>query len=230
MSKKRDRLAELEGRISYSFRDQELLLRALTHGSFGDGKTGSGNYQRLEFLGDRVLGLVAAERLVEQFDDDEGALARRLNGLVRKEACARAAERAGLGEALRMSKSTAADNGRTNTRILGDACEALLAAIYLDGGLDAARAFFDRFWAEELPDIADGLRDPKTRLQEWALERFTANPVYKLIERAGPDHRPVFNVEVRVGDLAPERGEGSSKQRAERTAAKALLAREGVRE
>jgi ribonuclease-3 len=225
---KRDRAAELEERIGYTFRDRELLVRALTHGSYGEGRLGGDNYQRLEFLGDRVLGLAAAERLMEQFDDDEGALARRLNALVRKEACARAAVRAGLGEALRMSKSTAADNGRNNTRILGDACEALLAAIYLDGGLNAARAFFDRFWAEELPDIADGLRDPKTRLQEWALERFTTNPSYKLIERAGPDHRPVFSVEVRVGDLAPERGEGRTKQKAERSAAKALLAREGA--
>jgi ribonuclease-3 len=226
----RDRARELEQRIGYSFRDPELLTCALTHGSFGDGRRDSADNQRLEFLGDRVLGLIAAERLVETYEDDEGALARRFNAIVRKEACARAAQRAGLGPALRMSKSTEADRGRENLSILGDACEALMAALYLDGGLDAARAFFDRCWAEELPEVAEGLRDPKTQLQEWALARYAVNPTYRLIERAGPDHRPVFAVEACVADLKPERGEGRSKQNAERSAAKALLLREGVRD
>ncbi len=223
-----DRARELEERIGYSFSDRELLLCALTHGSYGDGRREGSDNQRLEFLGDRVLGLVAAERLIEAFDDDEGALARRFNAIVRKEACARAAARAGLGPALLMSRSTESDKGRENLSILGDACEALMAALYLDGGLDAARAFFDRFWAEELPDVADGPRDPKTQLQEWALARYAMNPTYRLIERAGPDHRPVFAVEACVADLKPERGEGRSKQNAERSAAKALLVREGV--
>jgi len=223
-----DRVSALEGRIRYAFRDRELLERALTHGSYGDGRRLAGDNERLEFLGDRVLGLVAAERLLEDYDDDEGALARRFNAIVRKEACARAAERAGLGEALLMSRAAEADRGRQNASILGDACEAVLAALYLDGGLDAARAFFNRFWADELPGLAAGARDPKTRLQEWALARYAVNPTYRLIERAGPDHRPVFAVEACVGDLAPARGEGGSKQNAERSAAKALLAREGV--
>ncbi len=225
---KKDRVTELEDRIGYVFRDKNLLERALTHGSYGDGRRNTDDNQRLEFMGDRVLGLIAAERLLDEYDDDEGALARRFNAIVRKEACARAARRAGLGEALRMSKSTEADQGRDNVSILGDACEALLAALYFDGGLDVARAFFDRFWNEELPHVAEGLRDPKTKLQEWALAHYSVNPTYRLIERAGPDHRPVFAVEAIVGDLKPERGEGRSKQNAERSAAKALLAREGV--
>jgi ribonuclease-3 len=227
---KRDRIAQLENHIGYAFRDREILERALTHGSYGDGRRGTRDNQRLEFLGDRVLGLVAAERLIETYDDDEGALARRFNALVRKEACARAAQRANVGEALRMSRSTEAAGGRDNVSILGDACEALMAAIYVDGGLEAARAFFSKFWADELPGVAEGRRDPKTRLQEWALAQYAVNPSYKLIDRAGPDHRPVFAVEVRVASLDPERGEGRSKQNAERSAAKAFLAREGVRD
>ncbi len=226
---KRDRIAQLEHRIHYTFNDRELLERALTHASYGDGRGRGRDNQRLEFLGDRVLGLVAAERLMADYDDDEGALARRFNALVRKEACARAAQRADLGGPLRMARATEAAGGRDNVSILGDACEAVLAAVYLDGGLEAARAFFDRFWAEELPGVAEGRRDPKTQLQEWALARHAVNPTYRLIDREGPDHRPVFAVEVRVGDLEPERGEGGSKQSAERSAAKALLAREGVR-
>jgi ribonuclease-3 len=227
---KRDQIAELESHIGHTFRDRDLLERALTHGSYGDGRRGTRDNQRLEFLGDRVLGLVAAERLMADFDDDEGALARRFNALVRKEACARAAGRAKVGSALLMSRSTEAAGGRENISILGDACEALIAAVYIDGGLEAARAFFARFWAEELPSVAEGRRDPKTRLQEWALAQHAVNPTYKLIDRVGPDHRPVFAVEVRVANLDPERGEGQSKQNAERSAAKAFLAREGIRD
>ena len=224
----RDRVTALEDRIGYAFKDHDLVLRALTHASYGDGRRKVANYERLEFLGDRVLGFLVAERLFRAFSDDEGALARRLNALVRKEACARAAERAGIGDALRLSKSAAGGKGRENISILGDACEALLGAIYLDGGIEAASAFFERFWADEFAFAAKGARDPKTRLQEWALARFGANPVYRTLERSGPDHRPVFAIEVVVGDLEPERGEGGSKRAAEESAAKALLAREGV--
>jgi ribonuclease-3 len=224
----RDRVSELEDRIGYAFQDRELALRALTHASYGDGRRKVANYERLEFLGDRVLGFLVAERLFREFSDDEGALARRLNALVRKEACARAAVRAGLGDALRLSKSAAGGRGRENVSILGDACEALLAAIYLDGGIEPAHAFFERFWADEFAFAAKGARDPKTRLQEWALARFGANPTYRTLKRSGPDHRPVFAVEVVVGDLKPERGEGGSKRAAEESAAKAMLAREDV--
>lgn len=224
----RDRVSELEARIGYAFKDRGLLVRALTHASFGDGRKPTPNYERLEFLGDRVLGFFAAERLYREFDDDEGALARRLNAVVRKEACARAARRAEVGPALRMSKAAAAGKGRDNPSILGDACEALLGALFLDGGLEAARAFFERFWAEEFAFAAEGARDPKTRLQEWALARFGVNPTYRTIERTGPDHRPVFAVEAVIADLPPERGEGRSKRAAEESAAKAMLAREDV--
>lgn len=225
----RDRVSELESRLSYCFKNRELLARALTHASYGDGRRRVRDNQRLEFLGDRVLGILAAEYLFAEFDaEDEGGMAPRLNAMVRKEACARAARRADIGAALRMSKSTETADGRDSTTILGDACEAVMGALYLDGGLEAARDFFTRFWAEELPGVAAKPVDPKTRLQEWALAEFGSNPTYALIERTGPDHRPLFAVEARISGLAPERGEGKSKQNAERAAAKALLRREGV--
>jgi len=223
-----DRVSSFQDRIEYRFKDSELLERALTHASTGDGRRQVRDNQRLEFVGDRVLGLLAAERLFADFDDDEGGLAPRLNAIVRKEACARAAERAGIGAALRMSKSTEDADGRESTSILGDACEAVLAALYLDGGFEAARAFFDRFWAEELPGVLRRPVDAKTALQEWSLKHHGVNPTYETIERTGPDHRPVFGVEARIKGLKPERGEGKSKQNAELAAAKAMLKREGV--
>lgn len=228
-----DPISALEERIGHQFQSRDLIERALTHGSWGDGRRKVRDNQRLEFLGDRVLGLIAARKVFESYTDDEGGLAVRYNALVRKEACARAAERAGIGDAMRMSRSTETGGGRESVSILGDACEAVIAALYLDAGYEAAEVFFERFWAEELP-AADGARgkssDPKTRLQEWAHAQFGANPQYRSIERSGPDHRPVFVVEVTVGDLPPERGEGGSKRTAERSAAKALLAREHANE
>jgi len=223
-----DRVSEFEGRIDYRFKDRELLARALTHASTGDGRRRVRDNQRLEFVGDRVLGLLASERLFADFDDDEGGLAPRFNAIVRKEACARAAQRAGIGDALRMSKSTDDAGGRESTSILGDGCEAVLAALYLDGGLEAARAFFNRFWAEELPGVLHKPVDAKTRLQEWAIKRHGVNPTYQQVDRSGPDHRPVFTIEACIEGLKPERGEGKSKQNAELAAAEAMLKREGV--
>lgn len=217
----------LEARIGRRFADRELLRLALTHPSFGDGRGERRNYERLEFLGDRVLNLMAATYLCDAFPNEaEGGLAPRLNHLVRKETCARAAKRAGLDSALRMAEAEARAGGREKDSILGDACEALIGALYLDAGLEAAQGFFDRFWAEEMDGVRTAPRDPKTALQEWSLARGLGVPTYETVGRSGPDHEPVFEVEARLDGLAPERGQGGSKQAAERAAAAALHRRE----
>jgi ribonuclease-3 len=223
-----DAAKSLEARIGYVFTDRDLLERALTHASYGEGRKGHLNYERLEFLGDRVLGLMTAEVLFKTFDKaDEGALAPRLNALVRKEACADVARQIDLGDALKMGRSEEKGGGRQKVSILGDACESLLAAIYLDGGRPAVQAFYDRFWGPKIEAQSAKPREPKSALQEWAAKSGRGVPRYVLTERSGPDHRPVFTVEVTVSPLDPALGEGKSKQAAERAAAEALLEREG---
>jgi len=223
-----DAQSELEVRIGYAFRDKSLIDRALTHASYGDGRKGVRSYERLEFLGDRVLGLMTAEALFRLFDKaSEGALAPRLNALVNKNACADVARSIELGEALKMGRSEERGGGRNKTSILGDACEALIAAIYMDGGRPAAQAFYDRFWGPRIEALKAKPENPKSALQEWAARTGRGVPRYQLTERSGPDHRPVFTVEVTVSPLDPAIGEGGSKQAAERAAATALLEREG---
>ena len=213
----------LEQRLGYSFSNKDLLYRALTHSSYGDGRGGAPDNERLEFLGDRVLGLLVARYLFDLDQDfDEGDMAPRLNALVRKEACARAARSAGLGRALRLSRSEDHNGGRGKTSILGDACEALLAALYLDGGMVAAEHFFTRFWGEALDQAVKTVKEPKGALQEWAQGQGFDLPRYTLVERTGPDHAPVFVVEVRAGGFSAT-GTGSSKQDAERSAAQEVL-------
>ncbi len=225
----RDSYDTLEERIGVRLQDRDLLIRALTHASYGDGRPGVRNNERLEFVGDRVLGLVIARRLFDSFEDlDEGGLAPRFNAMVRKETCARVARAIDLGAALRMSKSESQSGGREKPSILGDACEALIAAIYIDRGLEAAEAFIDRFWEQELEGLSKKPKDPKSRLQEWALARYKETPEYKVVERDGPDHDPRFEVEVTVGELPPAQGRGGSRRDAERAAARALLLREGL--
>lgn len=219
----------LQDRIGYRFSDEELLERALTHASYGDGRREVRDNERLEFLGDRVLGLVIARKLFDTFENaEEGGLAPRLNALVRKEACARVARDIELGEALRLAPSEERAGGRDKDKILGDACEALIAAIYLDGGFKKATAFINRFWKSELKAVERKPKDPKTRLQEWAQARHRSLPRYGLVDRTGPDHRPSFHIEVTVPGLPPAQGEGASRRDAERAAAAALLDREGV--
>ena len=223
-----DSTAQLEANIGYTFTDRALFERALTHASWGDGRKGVRSYERLEFLGDRVLGLMTAEALFKLFDQaDEGALAPRLNSLVRKETCADVAREIALGEALKMGRSEEKGGGRDKTSILGDACEALIAAIYLDGGRPAVQAFYNRFWGPRIEALKAKPKDPKSTRQEWAAKAGHAAPRYTMTERSGPDHRPVFTVEVFVAPLDPAAGEGGSKQAAERAAATALLEREG---
>ena len=224
-------IEELERRIGYHFVDRDLLERALTHASVGDGAREVRHNERLEFLGDRVLNLCAAERLMALDPDSrEGEMSRRLANLVNFHACARAAHRVGLPDALRLSASATKVGARKSDAVLGDACEALMAALYIDGGLDTAKAFFARFWAEEFEDLdAPRSKDPKTQLQEWAQGLGLPLPRYQIISREGPAHSPVFVIEVEVEGFAAERGEGGSRQAAEKSAAQTmLLKREGA--
>lgn len=214
----------LEKSIGYVFKDKELAMRALTHSSYGDGRRKTPDYERLEFLGDRVLGLMTAEKLFFLSGEQEGALARRLNALVRKETCARIARRLGIGEALLISPSEEKQGGREKTSILGDACESILGAIYLDGGFPAAQDFFNTHWKEDIDAVTNkSMKDPKTALQEKASVTTKALPVYRVLERSGPDHKPLFVIEVEVEGVGSAKGTGKSKKDAERYAAIHLL-------
>jgi ribonuclease-3 len=212
--------------LGHTFRDPALLQRALTHASANS----ESSNERLEFLGDRVLGLVIAEKLHAQYPhDSEGALALKLNALVRKEACAAAAQVAGLPDRLILANSENASGGRNKAVILAGACEAVIAALYLDGGMDVARAFVERYWASAFETLGDDMRDAKTALQEWAQARKGGGaPVYRLAKRDGPDHAPQFEIEVRVDGEEPALGRGSSKREAEQVAAKAMMQRLGL--
>ena len=219
----------LKARLGHEFCDPDLFERALTHASVGEGNRRVRDNERLEFLGDRVLGLLAAEWLTDAYPaSKEGELSPKLQALVNRNACARVARRLGLGPALRLSPGETKTGGRDKETILGDACEALLGAVYLDGGLDAARALFVREWVEERGALDDPrVIDPKSKLQEWALQAKRQLPIYRVLDRTGPDHAPAFVVEVRVDHLPPASAEGRSRQEAEKAAALALLQREG---
>jgi ribonuclease-3 len=212
--------------LGHQFRDPALLARALTHAS-ADSESSN---ERLEFLGDRVLGIVIAEKLYALYPHDaEGALALKLNALVRKEACAAAAEAAGLPEHLILANSETASGGRKKAVILAGVCEAVIAALYLDGGMDAARSFIERYWANAFETLGDDMRDAKTALQEWAQARKGGGaPVYRMSKRDGPDHAPQFEVEVSVSGERPALGQGGSKREAEQAAAKAMMQRLGL--
>jgi ribonuclease-3 len=219
-------LTALEQSLGHAFSDRELLTRALTHAS-ADAKTSN---ERLEFLGDRVLGLVIAEKLHAHFpNDSEGALALKLNALVRKDACAAAATAAGLSDHLILANSEVASGGRKKAVILAGACEAVIAALYLDGGLETAGTFIERYWADQFAALNDDMRDAKTALQEWAQSRKGGGgPSYRLVNRDGPDHAPRFEIEVTVKGADPVVGRGSSKREAEQAAAQALLESLGI--
>ena len=224
MAKYSKQLAALEKRIGYEFKDKALFVRAMIHPSYGDGRGGVENYERLEFLGDRVLNLLTACTLYRVDGLDEGQMARKLNALVRKEACADVARDFKLGEALFLSPAEEKNGGRDKLSILGDACEALLAAIYSDGGMDAARKFYDKFWGKRVNGtFAQSMKDPKTALQELAVMRGMGAPRYATLKRIGPDHDPKFLVEVAIKNGKSAQGEGGSKKDAERNAAQDLL-------
>ena len=217
-------LAAFAGRIGHEFRRPELLVRAVTHASIYS-PTRPDN-QRLEFLGDRVLGLVLAEALLAADKSaSEGQLAPRFNALVRKEACADVAREVALGDVLKLGRSEMMSGGRRKEALLGDAMEAVIAAVYLDGGFEAARAMILRLWIKRIGAVEDDARDAKTALQEWAQARGQQPPSYVESHREGPDHQPVFTVEVRLDSGEGERARAGSKRQAEQAAAKALLTR-----
>jgi len=208
--------------LGHDFAQPALLDQALTHPSAAARTT----YERLEFLGDRVLGLIIADMVFRTYPDEpEGALARRFAALVRKEALARIAEAIDLGTHLRLSRGEAGQGGRGSQTLLADACEAVIAALFVDGGFEAARRFVERWWRPMLAEQAGPPQDDKTALQEWAQGRGLPLPVYRLRSTEGPPHDPIFDIEVSLPDHAPAQGRGSSRRAAETAAAAALLAR-----
>jgi len=217
-------LASFARRIGHSFDSPELLVEAVTPPSAG-GSARADN-QRLEFLGDRVLGLAMAEALLDaDTQAPEGVLAPRYNALVRKETCAEVAEAIELGAVLRLGRSEMLSGGRRKTALLADALEAVIAAVYLDAGFEAARALVLRLWGERIRGVEADARDAKTALQEWAQARGAAPPEYLDLAREGPDHAPRFTVEARLSDGRAARGEAASKRQAQQVAARALLDR-----
>jgi len=220
----------LEQTVGYRFKDGELLVRALTHISALAGGSRTGSYQRLEFLGDHVLGLVISEMLFRAFPKgDEGELSRRLADLVRRETCADVARAINLGEAMRLGTSESNSGGRSRTAILADVCEALVGAVFLDGGYPEATKLVELLWGERMRAPSRPLRDPKTILQEWAQARGLPTPAYREVERIGPHHNPEFRIAVTLPEREPAEGRGRSKRVAEQAAAAAMLQREGVR-
>ena len=217
-------LRAFEARIGLAFRNPDLLLRAITHASISSA-TRPDN-QRLEFLGDRVLGLVMAEALLAADPGaSEGQLAPRFNALVRKETCAEVARDIGLGNVLKLGRSEMLSGGRRKEALLGDAVEALIAAVYQDAGFDAAKALILRLWGSRITAVEHDARDPKTSLQEWAQARSMPPPAYVEQARTGPDHQPVFTVQVRLENGQTETAKAGSKRVAEQVAARALLTR-----
>jgi ribonuclease III len=225
------RRSELEAALGYRFQDPRPLEEALTHASSlqrprGGGRRGGRSYQRLEFLGDRVLGLAVAHLLIERFPDDaEGALTRRHAALVRKESLADVALRLGLGAWLQVAPSEVGSAGGVRPTLLADSCEALIGAIYLDGGLAAARAFIERYWQPLIEAVQSAPRDAKTQLQEWAMARGLAPPTYRTVATSGPAHAMTFTVEVSLPDQATVSATGATKRHAEGHAAGLMLQR-----
>jgi ribonuclease-3 len=215
-------LAAFCDRLGHRFADPSLLQRALTHSSLSSA-TRPDN-QRLEFLGDRVLGLVMAEAVLAQdATASEGQLAPRFNALVRKETCAEVAREIDLGAVLRLGKSEMSSGGRRKTALLGDAMEAVIAAVYLDAGFDTTQRLVLRLWGARIANVAEDARDAKTALQEWAQGRGMPPPIYEEMSRTGPDHAPIFRVAARLADGREAEAEGRVKRQAEQAAARALL-------
>ncbi len=209
-------------RLGHDFAQPELLHRALTHSSLSSA-TRADN-QRLEFLGDRVLGLVIAEALLaDDLEAVEGQLAPRLNALVRKETCAEVASEIDLGAALMLGRSETLSGGRRKNTLLGDAMEAVIAAVFIDSGYEKSRDLILRLWGERISKAEESAVDPKSSLQEWAQARKMPPPEYIEIERSGPDHAPVFVIEARLQNGKKSRATATSKRAAQQAAATALL-------
>jgi ribonuclease-3 len=221
-----DRLEQLLG---HRFSDRAVLREAMTHASaVSDGLAGT-TYQRLEFLGDRVLGVVVADMLYETYPEaEEGELSRRLTKLVRGETCAEIAAAIDLGSYAVLGMGERQSGGRANRAILANLCESVIGALYRDGGEKAARPFIEQHWRPVMLSLTGPLRDAKTALQEWAHRRGADLPVYKETARTGPDHAPKFTIEVHVEGVPPSTGHGASKRAAEQDAAADMLVAHGV--
>ena len=213
----------LEATLGHRPADLPLFERALTHASLGEG-----NYERLEFLGDRVLGIVIADWLYALFpDESEGALSRRLNVLVSRDTCAEVARKLGVAPYLKLGKQALSDGAFESDNILGDAVESLIGALWLDGGLEAARTFVRTAWADRVDSNDKAPRHPKSALQEWAAANNRKAPAYELLGRSGPHHAPTFNVKVSIKGVGEAEAEGLNKQEAETAAAARLLEKLG---
>ncbi len=222
----RQTFEQLTAHLGHEFQDTALLRCALTHASATRGASGNLiSYERLEFLGDRVLGLIIAKLLFQRFPaEPEGDLARRLAALVRKETLAEVAADLDLGGCIDFGPGEQEGGGAENPSVLADACEAVIGALYLDGGLAAAERFVLSYWTPFLEAEDTPPQDAKTALQEWAQGRALPLPAYREVARNGPPHEPHFTVEVRVEGHEPARAQGRSKRTAEQAAAESLLA------
>ncbi len=215
-------LISFQARLGYEFDHPKLLIEAVTHSSMSS-QTRSDN-QRLEFLGDRVLGLVIAQALFEKdMDAKEGLLAPRFNTLVRKETCAEVAQKIDLGSVLKLGRSEMVSGGRRKQAVLGDAMEAIIAAVYIDGGLSKAEKIILTLWGQRIEAVKSDARDAKTALQEWAQARGLNPPIYETMSRKGPDHAPVFEIEVRLETGEKQQAIAGTKRKAEQAAASVLL-------
>jgi ribonuclease-3 len=218
---------ELEKVLGHTFADKQWLDRALTHASTGLAK--GANYERLEFLGDRVLGRCVAELLFKTFRAaPEGELSVRLNQLVSAESCAEIADEMALHRFIRTGADVKKLTGKRMMNVRADVVESLIAAIYLDGGLESARTFILRYWEDRAARADAARRDAKTELQEWAHAKYGATPAYRVDDRDGPDHDPRFTVTVEVPGVQSETGTDRSKRAAEQVAAARMLEREGI--
>ena len=222
--------AAIEARIGHKFADASLLATAFTHVSaLKSARKRGDSYQRMEFLGDHVLGLIVSDMLYRAFPNaDEGELSKRLADLVRKESCADVAKSLGLVDDIKLGAVGAGAVARLRKSVLGDICEAVIGAVFLDGGYAAAALFVERNWTERMRKHRRPLRDSKTVLQEWAQGKGLPTPVYREVERTGPHHDPQFRVAVDLPGLAPAEGVGGSKRAAEKVAASVMIEREGV--
>ena len=224
--KKSEAIRSFEQRLGYEFSNLSLLVEALTHSSIASDFRKDN--QRLEFLGDRVLGLVMAEALLEiDQTAPEGTLAPRFNALVRKETCAEVARQIELGGVLKIGRSEMLSGGRRKDALLGDGMEAVIAAIYKDGGFEVAKTIIINLWGDRIKNVRGDARDAKTMLQEWAQARGQNPPNYEVISRSGPDHAPDFLVKVILDSGETSEALAGSKRQAEQMAAKALLQKIG---
>ena len=213
-------ISNLEDIISYKFNDQSKLIKSLTHKSFDKNE----NNESLEFLGDRILGLVIAEKLIEDTPNDpEGLLDKRYSKLVNKDTCYNISHSLNLGDFILLGSTEISSKGNEKKNILADACEALIGAIYLDGGYEETKKFILKFWNEEFQLMNVNLIDSKSFLQEWTLKKYKELPKYKLLEQSGPDHDPLFNVELSFKKYTKVNEEGKSIKDAEKKAAESFI-------